>query len=94
MKKKEKEEMPAEAKLLLEMIQKAGEKGVTREEMRNTPLGDLFTNPNGFDWLESHKRIECHTQIKGMDIINTWFLWKERGGEELPDWFKKTLGIS
>jgi hypothetical protein len=92
--KKEEKEMPAEAKLLLEMIQKAGDKGVTREDMRNTPLGDLFMDPNGFDWLESHRKIECHARITEKDVVNTWFLWKEREGEELPGWLKKVLGIS
>jgi len=91
MEKKKKEEMPAEAKLLLEMIQKAGEQGVTREEMRNTPLGDLFKNSRGSDWLEAHKKIECHAR----NLINTWFLYKEReSAEELPECFKQTHSTS
>jgi len=89
-----KEKMPEKAKLLLEMIRKAGENGVTREEMRNTASGDLFLNPNGCDWLESQKKIKCHAQVKGTDIVNTWFLYKEKkGGEELPDCLRQAPKI-
>jgi len=91
---KKEEEMPKEAKLLLEMVQKAGTKGVTREEMRNTPLGDLFKNPNGFNWLSAQEKIECHVCINGNDPINTWFLWKKIEGEEPPEYFKQVSSTS
>ncbi len=89
-----KEKMPEEAKFLLEIIRKAGKKGVTREEMRNTQLGDLFLNPNAFDWLSAKKKIQCHVIIKGSQIINTWFLWKKRRGKEPSPDLKQALGIS
>lgn len=86
MKKKKEEEMPAEAKLLLEMIKKARENGVTREEMRNT---------SGFDWLLAHQKIMRHVRIEGNNLINAWVPWKEKeGAEELPEYLKQVHSTS
>lgn len=95
MEKKKEEKMPKEAKLLLEMVQKSGKQGVTREEMTNTPLGDLYTNPNGFDWLKAQKKIMPHVRIEeNNDLVNAWVLYKEREGEELSEILKRISGSS
>jgi len=105
MEKKE-EEMPPEAKLLLEMMEKSGENGVSPEEMMNTPLGDLFHDPNGLKWIKDHKKwLEEHklkdgeevgnkVRITEKDLINSWVIRKKREGEEVSEILKRISGGS